>query len=275
MSAFVTQLEQAILVAAVTARPDLTPALGEQSHDQIPPGSLPFAYTTGFSRAQAESDDGTVTTYVGALVIVGEGDLDAVRQVAEDVAAGLGSDVTLGGLVRSLLVGIDSFPDPGGTLEVAVLVFDIDAGTTTAGVTGAGPISWQVAASVQLVTTPVTTWEANRAAAIVAALGAGAARFDSDLVGPETETVPAGSARFALSLVVAPVIRGSNQIVSQVAISLRVMHALAAGAAERTYTMATMLAQMAALAAPSFWLGAFTDASIPDDGEPEVSDLTR
>jgi len=281
---FVTQLEQAILVAAATARPDLTTALGAIQHSSIPAGSFPYAYTDAFLRTQAATEEGTVTTYAGLLVIVGEGGsdeagndaaLEAVREIAEAVDAALAADVTLGGLITSVLVSIDSFPDPTSAHFVAVLAFEIDPGAAGGGGSATGAISWQLETTVVLVTTTVAAWEADRAAAIVAALGAGAARFDSDLADPPVESVPAGTARFALSITADVGIISSNVNGTALDVTLRVFHALALAATERSYTMGPMIAQMLTFAAREFWTGPFVDARIANDGDPEISELTR
>ena len=279
---FLTQLEQAVLAVARVAVPALADAdhqhLGEIAHTDIPPGAFPFAYNLGFSRSQTSSASGIATTYDGALVVVSDRDLEHVRSLAEAIATALEAEPTIGGLLTSMLVSLDSFPDPAtDTLFVAALVLEMTPSGSAGSGTGAavGAISWKLKALVDLVTTTPDAWESDREAAIMAVLGAGAARFASDLADPPVEAVPAGNARFSLVVIAAPVVISSNVTGVGLAIELRVFRTLATGATERSYTASTMFAEMLALASPAFWIGAFGDARTPDKGAPEISDLTR
>jgi hypothetical protein len=258
------------LVAAAGIRTEL----GPQDHHELEPGGLPVAYSIGFGKEGAESDDGTeAVTYSGAIVFVFETSLEAARQAAEALDAAIVADRKLGGLVeRAFVASIDSYTEAAGEQRQRFVASATIA--TADDPVAASPtlIRWSVTAALLLKTTGVQSWAAAIDAALAAALSG--VRLDSDLTDPPGEPVPEGELRYALEVAAAPVIRGSNVTASGVACELRVYRRLAAAEAERDYTMGPMLAQMLAVAARDFWLVGLSDAEIDGDG-PEVGDVER
>jgi len=255
-----------------------TKSLGPVEHEDLSTsGAFPAIYTIGWIKEGAVSDDGTTEAvlYSGAVVFVFDTTLESARAAAEALDAAVAADRTLGALVGSAFASVDSYSEAGageGRVRHVAVVAVAASASATSGAGATTLLRWSVVAAVLLRTSTVAEWHAAMALAIAGALGG--SRLDSDVGEPPVDTIPNGALRWALEVVVAPTVHGSNLTPTLLTAELRVYRRLTADEAERDYTTTAMWSQMLAVGAREFWLASLADAEIFGDG-PELGSLER